>query len=353
MKEPLAVRDLSADSYPAFNRLVAASPQGSIYSTPEYLEILCTAAGGRFRIVGVLRGEELVGGIALYEVRTLFGTSASNRLLLYYNSMVLREYDTHYPSQRTARRLEILSSLERFLARTGYARLRLHNHWSVTDLRPFIARGWRVSPSYTYIVPLNDLKDLWSRMDKNLHRLIDRCGEHGVTVADDDDFDTLYRLHEQTHVRKASPRYLPRRAFHVYFERLKAQGLCRLYHVRLPDGRAVATQLVLLGNFSTSHTVCAGADPKFMNLGTTPFLRWKVFEQLSALGYQANDLTDAALNPVTKFKSQLGGDLKMNLVVSRRDAPIFHVSQSVSRFIGRGRSFVRRRLHRVTAHEEQ
>ncbi len=46
-----------------------------------------------------------------------------------------------------------------------------------------------------------------------------------------------------------------------------------------------------------------------LNLGATAFLRWNVFQRLSELGVAANDLTDAALNPVTHFKAQLGGDL--------------------------------------------
>jgi len=39
---------------------------------------------------------------------------------------------------------------------------------------------------------------------------------------------------------------------------------------------------------------------------------------LAALGYDGIDLTDAALNPVTHFKSQLGGELVLNLVVETR-----------------------------------
>ena len=65
----------------------------------------------------------------------------------------------------------------------------------------------------------------------------------------------------------------------------------------------------------------AAADPAFLNTGATAFLRWKVFETLSSLGYAANDLTDAALNPVTHFKSQLGGDLELCLVLENPEAP--------------------------------
>ena len=69
--------------------------------------------------------------------------------------------------------------------------------------------------------------------------------------------------------------------------------------------------------FAVSHTVSAAADADHLRMGATAFLRWKVLESLSALGYKANDLTDAALNPVTHFKSQLGGNLETCLVFER------------------------------------
>lgn len=348
MKSTLTAQYLTEEMYGSWNRLLAGSPQGSIYSTPEYLDVLCAVAGGRFKILGVLRGDELVAGTALYEAPSMFGTAVSNRLLLYYNTLILAESTSRYPSQRAAQELEILSLLEQHLAATTYARLRLHNRWPLFDLRPFLATGWDVRPSYTYIAHFADLKALWECVDKNFRRLIRRCEAQEVTVTDDDDFDSFYRLHYQTHLRKGSPLYLPRAAFQSYIERLKALGLCRLYHARLADGRVAATQLVLLGNFPVTHSVCAGAEPEFQNLGTTPYLRWKVFENLAELGYRANDLTDAALNPVTRFKSQLGAELTMNLVLSRRDKRLYKISQDLSRFYHRAGSYLRRKRAQQT-----
>jgi hypothetical protein len=56
-------------------------------------------------------------------------------------------------------------------------------------------------------------------------------------------------------------------------------------------------------------------DPDYSRLGASAFLRWRGFEALAGLGYEANDLTDAALNSVTHFKSQLGGSLETALVL--------------------------------------
>ena len=61
----------------------------------------------------------------------------------------------------------------------------------------------------------------------------------------------------------------------------------------------------------------AGVAEDYLRMGASAFLRWRAVESLAQPGYAANDLTDASLNPVTRFKSQLGGDLKGTLSVSK------------------------------------
>ena len=107
---------------------------------------------------------------------------------------------------------------------------------------------------------------------------------------------------------------------------MRARHLCRLFIARLPNGEAIATQLVLLGPNPVCHNACAASAEKYMHLGSNPFLRWKSIEALNALGLQANDLTGASLdNGVARFKSQLGGELQINWAVTRPIKWRFHL----------------------------
>jgi hypothetical protein len=314
---------LKEAEYPAWRQMVARSAQGSAYSTPEYLDALCEAAGGRFRVLAVEKGDELLGGISLYERTSRLGTYVSPRLLLYYNGIVLRSYETRYPSQRTSRQNEILEALARGLANLGYGRIVMRCRSSLSDVRVLLSKGWTAGPEYTYVIPLADMDGLWARMEQNLRRLVERSVREGLTVTVDDDFDSFFHLHSHIHERKGASLYLPRAAFERFFLRLKSEGIARLYHARLPQGRSISTQLVLLGPHSITDTVCAASDAEYLNLGATAFLRWNVFKSLSAQGFSANDLTAAALNPVTHFKAQLGGDLHLCLLLESPESTRF------------------------------
>ncbi len=314
MATPLRVEVLKEAGFDAWARFVAASPDGSVYSLPRYLDVLCGSAGGRFSVLGGLQGDEFAGGVALYERDSRYGPYLSPRRLLHYNGIITRRYPTKYPSEQTARDLRTTAALAEALSRRGYAWARLSCATSVLDVRAFLAVGWRATPQYTYVVPVQDRERLASRIEQNLRRLIKRCEHDGVVVADGD-FDAFYRLHAATMRRIEQETYLGEDAFRRYFEALRAGGLCRLFEARLPDGQVLASQLVLLGPCPTSHTVAAAADPEFLQMGATAFLRYRVFLALAEMGFAANDLTDASLNPVTHFKSQLGGELRLSLAL--------------------------------------
>jgi hypothetical protein len=345
----ILVGKLPNTEYDEWSRLVSGSPDGSIFNLPNYLDILCRAAGGRYTVLGVRHGDEMAGGVALYESDSRYGVQVAPRHLLSYNGIVLQRYATKFPSQQTARHIKIMTSLVGALAQCGYARVTLNCRSSIVDLRPFLAAGWSASPYYTYIVPIADPDLLWERIEQNLRRLIRRCEKDGITATWDEDFDAFYRLHATTMRRKGHLPYLPESSFRTYFKALRERDLCRLFHARLPDGRPIATQLVLLGPGSITHTVTAASDPEFLQTGVNAFLRWKSFLAVSEMGYSGNDLTGAGLTPVTHFKSQLGGDLHMFLALNSPRTMGNRLRDRTDHFLGRIRKALKPAIRRIGA----
>jgi hypothetical protein len=350
MSSRIEVTELTEAGYGEWNRLNAAAPAGSPYAMPEYLDALCSTAGGRFRILVARRGEELVGGLPLYERSSRFGDYVGPRLLLYYNGPVLRSFETKYPSQRTSRQVEILGALADAVAARGYGSVTLKCRSPIDDVRPLLVREWDAKPTYSYVVPIHDLAAQWGRVEQNLRRLVDRAGTQGITLTEDEDFDAFHALHVSTLDRKGAGAYLPLAPFRRWFERLRGQQLCRLYQARLPDGRVVASQITLTGTHPVAHMVSAASDPEFNSTGASAFLRWRSFEALAALGYKGTDLTDAALNPVTHFKSQFGGDLVLCLVAKSPVTGRWRMgvagSEAIRRARGGAAALVRRILPR-------
>ena len=334
MRSEYVVRPLHESDYDHWAQFVAQCRSGSIFALPVYLDILCQATGGSFEVTGVFQGNELVGGVALYFERQPLGLVATPRALLSYNGPVIRDYADSKPATRISRQAAILLVLRRYLNHVSCEELILTARHPISDIRPFIGGGWLVSPSYTYVVHIEDLPAAWARVDQNQRRLIERAENLGLVCTEDDDYDTFFRLHFAVHTRKKSRLYLPEAAYKQFLVRLRANNLCRLYHARLPDGQAAAAQLVLTGPHPVCHTVCAGSDANHLATGANPFLRWQVFTALAGLGYHANDLTGAPYpHETSRFKNQLGGTLVTNWRVSRTPTLAFRLRRKAYRLV--------------------
>lgn len=323
---------------------VAASPDGSPYSTARYLDILCGATGGRFEVLGAFKGDELHGGIACYQEPEYGLPVITPRLLLYYSGLVLKGFATKYPSEATSRHLAVGTALAEALEAHPAAVVRLKSRPTVSDIRVFLSRGWSARTGYSYVVRLDDPAAILGRIEQNLRRLITRADGAGITVTEDDDAASFLRLHHEVHERKGARLYLPDARFAELIGRVRAAGIGRLYHARLPDGRSVATQLVLADRHPVAHTVAAGADGSQQNSGANPFLRYRAFCLLAEAGYQGCDLTDAPLTPVTRFKSQLGGDLTLAFEVERPASPAYRRRVAQAALRGRVGGVLRRLL---------
>lgn len=337
MSSNYEVRVLPEDEYDRWTAFVESSPYGTIYNLPAYLEALASATGGSFRVTAVEKGNALVGGIALYEERESSGRRVSPRLLLYYNGVVLRERDSKYPSREVSEHLNVTTALAEHLAGSDYDRITLKSLPIFADVRAFQHYGWSVHPTYSYHVSLREIDGCIDRIDQNLTRLVSRAEDEGIVVTDDDDFEALYRLHSGTMDRKDRGTYLGRDAFRTLFERLRAEGLAVLMNARMPSGEAVATTLHLTGPKPLAHTVVAAATTEHQRLGTNPLLRQRGFRLLHDRGYGRVDLTDASLNPVTRFKAQLGGDLVVSLELDAPRSRRYRAVQTASRWYRRTR----------------
>jgi len=165
-----------------------------------------------------------------------------------------------------------------------------------------------------------------------------------MSLVMDDDIETFIRLNEDTYQRKGLTPYLDRDRFGEMYQTLKKHDACQMYFASLPDGRRIATQVVLKTKHPVTHTWMAGSDPEFLKTGASAFLRWKVFEDLNRRGYAFNDLTDATIESVAKFKSQFGGNLEQSFVIYKVMSSRLRLHNRFKSILSKPLNFLRMRL---------
>jgi hypothetical protein len=301
--------------YSSWSDLVIKSSQGSVYALPEYLACLSQVTGGKFSILGVFDGDELVGGIPLYFQKHYGVWVATARFLLSYNGPILKDV---YETEGQEKQAIWLMAIETVLRTLNCHALRIRIKEASFETDIFTATAWQARNIQTIIVDLHDLEALWARLHRNARRLIVRARSAGMVLSQDEDFDAFFASHQAVHERKNTPLYLPKQAFRDYFYQLQKHNLVRLYHARMPNGRVLASQLVVAGAHPLTHTVCAGSLDPHAPQGENAFLRWSVYERLASEGYRRHDLSGFGHSAsLDRFKCQLGGDVVTNLALTR------------------------------------
>lgn len=284
---------------PAWDRLVAASPQRTAFAHAAFGEAVEAALGLPALVAAVWEGDRLRAGALVFEKRLGPYRAAALPPLAQYVSPLLdaepAEADVH------AQRSPLDALLGLLAAEFHQASLVLHP--SLADARTLQWAGWRVTPAYTYRIALSPdvpATDGWSGNPRRvLRKERDRfeVDEGAVGLAE------ALALVRCSHERQgeALPVTLPQ------LERLAAPlveaRLARVFVARA-DGRAEAG-LVVLSDGRTAHYWLAGSAP---GAGMTVLLA-DVLERLRAERVSYFDLSGANVPSIAEFKRRFGAAL--------------------------------------------
>lgn len=327
----MEIRPLTEDEFPLWDDFVDESPQGSIYSKSFWLKLISEIAGMRFRILAVFQGGSMCGGVGLCFRKTMFGDIVRCPLLTPYNSIILEKPSTKYPSKVTSDNLKVVAAIIHELETTKYASIEIRNRPSIDDIRAFSWDGWDVKVGYTYEVPLFNLEELKSTMAHSVRKQINKCEEANVHITTEDnynEFHPIYRL--LTSRRQNIPMSIGENKFKTLYENLKQHNCCRMYLAHLENGESISIRITLFTKNEVAHDWVAGANPEYFQTGATPFLLWKIIEDLSQQGYRYLDLNGANAENIARFKSEFGGKLVPYYTV-RREKPFLKVPLFLAR----------------------
>lgn len=310
MSDKLVIRELEQDEFLRWDEFVDESPQGSIFSKSFWLKCNAELINGHFKILGVLNGDLLLGGIGLCIKKHLLGKEVITPILTPYSSIILRNPVTKYPHKIVDEQLEVAEKIIRQIRLEKYLTVKIINSPRINDVRAFYWDNWTVWPSYTYEIPLSNFDKTKEMFDHNVRNKINKSERSNIQFKIKDDFESLYSLLKLTFKRRKRPLFMNKDKFQKLYDNLKKHNCCKMYFAEIEGGKPVSGRITLFTKHQVAHDWVAGADPDYLNTGATPFLISKILEDLSRNGYKYLDMDGANVPTIAKFKSTFGGELK-------------------------------------------
>ena len=320
-----------------WDAFVKESPQGSLFTTSAWKEILERGSGFKQRLYGAFREGRLEGGVFLTEKRQLGYPAALNSLLSPQLGFLLPTTSTTKISDQLSREHEILGEIIRFLEKK-YSQIDLNNAPNLNDVRPFILHGWKPSPRYTYYLDLSDLGTLWSGFDGSVRRAIRKAErselETGVMECDPHE---VYSLLKKTLEKHGGKNPIRESLVREILSSEELEGKRTTIGARSPSGTLVSV-VTAVWDWNRAYYLIAASHPKYLGTGVNSLLIWELANRLSEASVYELDFIGANIPTVARFKENFNPRLVTYYHVETWPSPVFKIIKKTGqRLLGRSK----------------
>jgi hypothetical protein len=301
----LTVRELKQAEWDRWDDWLAVQPWGSPFSSAWWLEANCRAFGGHPLLLGVLNGEQLVGGVALRIIDV--GPIHAVRPSILYNPIVIALGGAQSKQ-------EVLSTLLEDMVRRRLIVPALACTTDMVDLRQAVWHHWNLTVSWTVVTALKTwkLEDL-SPAELNKTRKAHRADL--TARVEPLDAGVLYDLMQASMTRQQKEIPLGREQLHVLLQSAGSHGMQVV--VRDAGGEPLSAGFLMSHGTRVAYHIWSGTSPAGLTEGAAVAMYVGRLEQLKAEGYEYLDSCGASLSGLSDFKLSFGGTLRTHFAISR------------------------------------
>jgi hypothetical protein len=301
----LTVCELGQSEWEHWDQWLALQPWGSPFSAAWWLDANCRAFGGHPLLLGVLDGDQLVGGLALRVMDV--GPLHMVRSSMLYNPVVIAAGSAHS-------RQKVLGTLLEDVARRRLVVPPLTCTPDMVDLRQAVWHHWNMTAGWTVMSDLTT----WTVEDvsRSEREKIKKSRRAEVTACiEPPDADLLYELLQATMSRQGQSMRLTRGQLRTLIEAAGTHGMQTT--VRDEDGTPLSSGFDMSHGTRVAYDIWSGTSASGLAKGAA--VARYVFRQreLRARGYEYLDWCGANLPGVSDFKLEFGGALTTRLAISR------------------------------------
>lgn len=229
-----------------------------------------------------------------------------------YHPSLFRSTVSHKPYRTNKQWHEIANLLmDRLLQIRGS--MILHLPPDITDIRPFLWRGFKAEVKYTYCVQLPYSLDLAS---KSIRNKIRKATAGGYRTFRSDNMEHAYQCLRETEKRQGFSHRLTVQDLELARD-LMGEDTFRCYICYSKEGEPVSANLSLLLSPKRAIGWIAGTKSAHLTNGVAQQVQSFEFEDLAALGVREFDFTGANLASVSESKADWGGELLPYYVVRK------------------------------------
>ena len=293
---------------------ITKSPQGTIFSSPEWLEAVCP---GNWEYLCV-EGEKSIKICMPIITTRKYGVSILNMPPLTQSLGILLPLEEGKYAEALSRNMNRMNELLAKLPSSAYFMQRFHP--SFKNWLPFYWNGFKQTTRYTYIIEdLTNIDNVWNGFRSNIRQEI-RKAEKQLVIEQSNDFDALSFCIKSTFERQAVKEFNFKMLERI-FQTCDNLDCGKIFLVRNKNGDLCGGVYIVWDNKS-SYYLSGGSPEHFRTTGAMSFLIWEAIKFSSKITKQFN-FEGSMIRPIERFFRAFGA----------KQIPYFEISKSNSIFI--------------------
>ena len=267
----------------AWDKFLEGTEQGNLFCSTKWLSLY----NPPLVVYGCIKGDRLVGGIS-----GLVDNGFTGVFPLTQSTGVVVEHLSKYATQCSLENevaLRLIEAMER-----DHKVIDIANHYTFTDIRPFLWKGYTPRVKYTYVVDIRDITTAWSRMEQDTRYEINRAEKRGAEARDgtmEEFIGLYYGMWERKELE--SP--------------VSKEFLLNMARV-IPNDILVTDTAgaVMVYDSKRAYYILGASTEK----GDSSYIVWEAMKQARVKGYTEVDMVGANTQSIALFKRGFGGVLK-------------------------------------------
>lgn len=302
------VRALDTDEFPVWDELVAASPQGTIFHSSDWLARTASSLNQNQVILGCYEDGDLIGGCSLIlsNLYKLLRTASSAALLAPYGGIVTAGIESTKRRERELHANKVIAAVCSHISQQKFAHVELINSPGLEDIRWFIRNGWDAKVYYTYMLSTDG--DVFSRISKNARRSINRAEKQGITAAKRFDAEAYWMLTVNTFEKQNSCPPCTKKHLLGMLDLIQEKGLGEMWVARTSSGEIAAAEVVVY-DAKTAHRWSAASAEEHLSTGAASFLLAEVVAHAAERNYPSINLMAGNVANLSAFIATFNPDL--------------------------------------------
>lgn len=300
----------------AWDAVVSASPQGTLFHTWKWLKIAERHLHLDLCPIMAYLGEHLVSVYPLFlhsfGMFRVADSPASAGFMLYLGPVIV-DYERMSQERREHTVLALQERIDDYLfAERGCKLVRVHLSPEISDARPFIWAGYAVRPAYTYRINLaKGVDGIWEQFDRKLKADIRRAEKLGVRVREGG-LDELLSIHDALS-RRFREKGLKWRECREYLAEIYREfhGDHVKVFVAEHEGRLIGSAVTLLYKDTLRFWI---GTPKSDMKGVYPnnLVQWEAMKWAATNGFRTCENMDTGDDRTrAPFKAKFNADLAL------------------------------------------